>query len=102
PFRGADLSLRMTRTGDGGGTLVERTFRIGLLVLVMAAGVGYFAARASAQGLTAQISGTVLDHQKALVPGATVTARNTATQTVREAVTNDVGAFVLTNILAGT
>jgi hypothetical protein len=55
-----------------------------------------------AQGLTGQIGGTVLDNQKAAVPGATVSVRNTGTQVTREVVTDAQGAFVVTNILAGT
>ena len=56
----------------------------------------------AAQGLSGQIGGTVLDDQKSAVPGATVTARNTATQLTRETVTDAQGAFVITNIFAGT
>ncbi len=55
-----------------------------------------------AQGLTGQIAGVVVDGSKAVLPGATVTARNTGTQVTREAVTDANGAFVLTNLLAGT
>jgi hypothetical protein len=60
------------------------------------------AATAYAQGLTGQISGTVLDSQGGVIPGATVTARNQATQTTREVVTDATGTFTITNILAGT
>jgi hypothetical protein len=54
------------------------------------------------QGLTGQIGGTVIDSSNAAVPGATVTVRNTATQVTREAVSDGTGAFVVTNLLAGT
>jgi hypothetical protein len=57
---------------------------------------------AYAQGLTAQIAGTVVDSSKAVLPGATVTARNTGTQVTRDAVTDTNGAFVITNLFAGT
>jgi len=57
---------------------------------------------ASAQGLTGQISGTVLDNSKAVLPGVTVTVQNADTQVTREAVTDATGAFVITNLLAGT
>jgi hypothetical protein len=57
---------------------------------------------AGAQTLTGQIGGTVVDGQKAIVPGATVTVRNTNTQVVRDAVTDVNGAFTITNLLAGT
>jgi hypothetical protein len=57
---------------------------------------------ATAQTLTGQIGGTVVDDQGAAVPGATVTAVNTATSASRDAVTDAQGAFVVTGILAGT
>jgi hypothetical protein len=63
---------------------------------------GTLASLAWAQGLTGQIGGTVLDAQKAAVPGATVSVRNTSTQVAREAVSDAQGAFVITNLLAGT
>jgi hypothetical protein len=80
---------------------VERIFSIGVRMLLITALVGAAARPAWAQGLTAQIAGTVFDRQGLAIPGATVTARNTGTQTVREAVTNDAGAFVVTNVIAG-
>ena len=57
---------------------------------------------AYAQGLTGQIGGTVVDSSKAVVPGATVSVKNTGTQASRETVTDATGAFVVTNLLAGT
>jgi hypothetical protein len=72
------------------------------LTLLALAAVLTAASIGSAQTLTGQIGGTVLDAQKAAVPGATVTVRNTATQVTRETVTDGSGAFVITNILAGT
>ena len=54
-----------------------------------------------AQGLTGQISGTVVDDQKAAIPGATVTLRNVETQITREAQTDEAGRFVVTNVVAG-
>ncbi len=56
----------------------------------------------TAQGLTGQIAGTVLDNSGAAVPGATVGVRNVDTAVTRESVTDDTGAFVITNLLAGT
>ena len=55
-----------------------------------------------AQGLTGQISGTVVDSVGGAVPGATVNVRNAATQVSREAVTERHGAFVIADLLAGT
>ena len=61
-----------------------------------------FADNASAQTLTGQIGGTVVDGQKAVVPGATVSVRNTNTQLVRTGVTDTSGSFVIPNLVAGT
>ncbi|HWB31029.1 MAG TPA: carboxypeptidase regulatory-like domain-containing protein [Vicinamibacterales bacterium] len=79
------------------------SFRRSRLVCTLALIVlGTLASPAWAQGLTGQIGGTVLDTQKAAVPGATVSVRNTSTQVARETVTDAQGAFVITNLLAGT
>jgi hypothetical protein len=56
---------------------------------------------AAAQGLTGQIGGTVVDAQKASVPGATVTVRNVETQITRDALTDDEGRYVIPNLVAG-
>ena len=72
---------------------------LAVLCLVTACG---FADVAGAQTLTGQIGGTVLDAHKAVVPGAAVTVRNTNTQLVRNTVTDPGGAFVITNLVAGT
>jgi len=48
-------------------------------VLAVALGIGLSAAPAFAQGGTADISGTVFDQQKAVLPGVTVTVVNQAT-----------------------
>jgi hypothetical protein len=55
-----------------------------------------------AQGLTGQMAGSVVDSSGAAIPGATVTVRNTATQVSREVLTDSEGAFVITELLAGT
>jgi hypothetical protein len=57
---------------------------------------------AGAQTLTGQIGGTVVDAEKAIVPGAKVTVRNSSTQLVRDVVTDANGSFVITNLVAGT
>src|SRR4029079_2141212 len=55
-----------------------------------------------AQGLTGQISGVVTDSGGGVMPGAPVTVKNVGTTLVRETVTGADGAFVITNLLAGT
>lgn len=53
---------------------------------------------AAAQAVTGTISGTVLDPQRAVVPGATVTITNEATNDARMTVTDDQGNFQITNL----
>ena len=72
---------------------------LALLTLGVACGP---ASRADAQGLTGQIGGSVVDTSKGAIPGATVTVHNTATAVTRDAVTDDQGLFVFTNLFAGT
>lgn len=72
---------------------------LAVLTLALVSGA---AGRASAQGLSGQIGGSVIDASNAAVPGATVTVRNTATALTRVTVTDGEGLFVFTNLLAGT
>lgn len=55
-----------------------------------------------AQGLTGTIAGSVVDASGSVLPGAAVTVRNVGTQTTREVATDQTGAFVVTDLLAGT
>lgn len=57
---------------------------------------------AQAQGLTGQISGTVTDQGGGVLPGATVTVKNTGTNATREVTTGGEGTFVVPDLLAGT
>lgn len=61
-----------------------------------------FAPRANAQLSTAQISGSVLDQAAALIPGAEVTATQTATGVVTKTTANDQGFFVLPSLAVGS
>ena len=54
-----------------------------------------------AQGLTGQISGLVTDSGGGVLPGATVTVKNTGTNATRETVTGGDGAFVFPDLFAG-
>ena len=56
----------------------------------------------SAQGLTGQISGTVVDSGGGVLPGVTVTITNAGTATTRDMVTGSDGAFLFPDLLAGT
>ena len=73
-------------------------FTIDVAVLLMTG----TAPTASAQGLTGQISGTVVDSGGDVIPGVTVTVKNVATATTRGTVTGSDGAFLLPDLLAGT
>jgi outer membrane receptor protein involved in Fe transport len=88
--------------------LLRRTFvqlgskRVWLAVLASAACL-LLAASALPQGIaTGSISGTIADPSGAVVPGAKVTAVNTATNTASTAQTNNDGAFALRSLPPGT
>ena len=76
--------------------------RFSCAVLALAMIVAGAATRADAQGLTGQISGVVTDTGGGVMPGATITVKNVGTNLTRETVTGPDGAFVITNLLAGT
>ena len=55
-----------------------------------------------AQVSTGDITGRVLDPQGNVVAGATVTAKNTATELTRSTTTNDEGEYTLSQLPPGT
>src|SRR5688500_15160676 len=55
----------------------------------------------SAQMTLAAIRGKVSDEQGAVLPGATITARHVATNTVKVGVTTELGQYYLPNLPAG-
>ncbi len=61
-----------------------------------------FPGLAAAQAVTGTISGTVVDAQKAVIPGATVTITNEATADSRAATSDAQGAFQVTNLQPGS
>ena len=73
-----------------------------LSVWLIACSILGASAPAFAQGGRADINGTVVDAQKAVLPGATVTATNEDTGLVREAVTDSAGRYVMPSLLPGT
>ena len=79
----------------------SRLFKVFLAVAVLAA-AHLSADRVHAQGLTGQISGTVVDSGGGVMPGATVTLKNAGTNAVRDTVTGADGTFVFPDLLAGT
>ena len=70
--------------------------------LIIACSILGASAPAFAQGGRAEINGTVVDAQKAVLPGATVTATNEDTGLVRESVADATGRFVMPSLLPGT
>ncbi len=73
--------------------------RIALCVLAIAlvAPVG-----AAAQTPLGSLTGTVRDSQNAVLPGATVQLRNTATGAKQTTMSNDIGVFAFSQLPAGT
>src|SRR5688572_26256080 len=67
---------------------------VGLLVLSLSQGIAWSQA-------TAQISGTVRDQSGAVLPGVEITATQTDTGIARTGVTNETGAYVLSNLAIG-
>src|SRR5262245_50892379 len=66
----------------------------GALILLLSTGIAW------AQG-TAQLNGTVRDSSGAVLPGVTVTVTQTDTGLVRTTVTDESGAYLLTNLPTG-
>jgi len=62
----------------------------------------FTAAGAAAQSNTGQISGTIKDSSGGVLPGVTVTVTNTGTSSARTIVTDERGAYVVTNLPVGT
>jgi hypothetical protein len=77
--------------------------RLRLLIIVAAApAIVLTTAPAISQVLYGSIVGNVFDAQGSIVPGATVTITNRATNLTRDVVTNEEGVYTLTNVLPGS
>ena len=74
---------------------VRRLVALGAILLGLTPGV-------HAQGLTGQMSGSVVDTSQAVLPGASVTVTNAGTQAARTVNTDANGLFTVTDLLAGT
>jgi hypothetical protein len=72
-----------------------------VLLVCLAVVSCYSAAMSQAQSNAADLQGTVRDPQNAVVAGATVTARNTATNGSRDATTNDDGFYKIVSLSPG-
>ena len=60
-----------------------------------------FGATAFSQINNATLTGTVADATKAILPGVTITATNTATGVAISNVTNEAGAYTILSLLPG-
>src|SRR5688572_21689051 len=79
---------------------ISRTNALGRLARILVAAL-LLPASASAQTVTGTISGTVVDQQGQVVPGATVTIVNEATSDARSTVSAAAGDFLVTNLQPG-
>src|SRR5215203_2041266 len=89
-----------TRSYCGGH--VRNQKRLLLAILALFAATGVLPPRGDAQVLYGSIVGNVQDTSGATLPGATVTVTSQETNLTRTAVTNETGAYSLTNVQAGT
>ena len=79
-------------------TIVHRTRSKGWLVVALIVGIPVLSA---GQSTTGTIRGVVRDQQGAVVPGVTVTIRQTETNLVRTAATGGQGEYLVTNLPTG-
>jgi Carboxypeptidase regulatory-like domain/TonB-dependent Receptor Plug Domain/TonB dependent receptor len=76
--------------------------RLATIAAVMWVAASVATGTARAQGLTGQLSGTVMDAGGGVMPGVTVVVRNEGTNQARETTTGADGSFVFPDLLAGT
>src|SRR5438552_15972554 len=88
---------KFTASLQRGGTYMQRA----LWVVVWVLFITVFSCCAAWAQATAQISGTVKDQSGAVLPGVEVTATQTETAIARNAVTNETGSYVLSNLAIG-
>src|SRR5439155_19098328 len=84
---------RSNHTTEEEEMVIENGTYLGRSLLVTFGFLVILAPSAPAQDATGKIVGVVKDQQGAVIPGATVTATNVATQSSRQAVTNSEGSF---------
>src|SRR5436190_23682684 len=80
------------------GVRTESSLPLRLAAVIVLCGC---CATAFAQVQSGRIVGTIYDPNKAVVPGATVTVKDLATNVARQVVTNDSGDYVITPLDPG-
>jgi hypothetical protein len=84
------------------GTLSSlRPLMLGGFLFTIAAATALAPRMAAAQGITGSITGTVTDPSGAVIPGASVTVRDTATNATHTVTTSDVGSFTVPQLPPG-
>ena len=76
--------------------------RLSFVLIVTAVFAALLPTQASAQAVTGTISGTIVDQQNAVVPGATITIIYEATADARSTVSDERGNFQVTNLRPGS
>src|SRR5437879_11651307 len=82
--------------------LIMCAFKRSVSTIVAAVTMLTLAASSYGQTSLATLRGKVADQQGGVLPGATVTARQTETNTTRTGATNETGQFYLPSLPAGT
>jgi hypothetical protein len=72
------------------------------VALLLAVSVTLLPSSTFAQAVTGTISGTIVDQQGQVIPGATITIVNTATEDTRAVASDERGNFQVTNLQPGT
>ena len=82
---------------------LRQCYRTSMRVLLVCLAIVscYSAAMSQAQSNAADLQGVVRDPKGAVVPGASVTVRNTATNSSRDAMTDDDGFYKIVNLSPG-
>jgi len=82
--------------------MTNASFRIARLTLAVLVFLFAFPAIVDAQVTTARLDGVIKDSSGAIIPGVTVVAKNDATGIPYEALSSDMGIFVLPQLPPGT
>jgi Carboxypeptidase regulatory-like domain/TonB-dependent Receptor Plug Domain/TonB dependent receptor len=93
------MEIMMKKNNLSISGVTEKIFAAMLAVLLTAI---FLTAPINAQQESGQINGTVKDPNEAVIPGATVTVRNTATNGTRTVTTDSDGNYLITNLQPGS